>query len=729
MDTSQFTPICGRLASSISFDFNRNKLKGYYINERLYHNEVGTFVANLTEHAQKIGLTLIRQHIPKPAFNEFVRNAKYPVLSFCQYNEDTTPVIFHKDKGGQLQAYIYKNNEEIEVDYPEELLSMVQTNEQNEVQYIVPVPLNSLVSDEEGASEKKNGPVQRLISLLVSEKKTIVYIYFYAIIISIISLILPVGVQAVIEMVAGGVVFDSIALLIAIIIIATLVTGGLQIMQISLVEIIQRRLFVKAALEYTYRLPKMRLEAILGEHAPELMNRFFDILNIQKSLPKILIDLSAAILQILFGLVLLSFYHPFFIVFGTVLISVLVMLFYLTGPKGLKASLIESKYKYKVVHWLEEIARTLYSFKMAGSSNLSIDKTDYYTNNYLKYRKKLFNVLINQYSYIVIFKTVVTGGLLTMGTWLVINREINLGQFVASEIVIVLVIGAVEKLILNIDVVFQSLTAVEKIGYVTDIPLERKDGIQIHNNQKGLNIKLKALSYVYPNTGKKVLHDINLELKEKESICITGFNNSGKSTLINIISGLLDDFEGMVAFNDISIRDINLNSLRDNIARNVSENELFDGSILENVTMGRPQVKLEDVLWALKSVGLMDFVNMQKDGLQTQITSGGKSYSKSTATKLILARCIAERPGLLILNKSLTQINRSERLKLISFLTDKNNPWTLLCMSNDPLMLSVCDRILLMDDGQVIKDDTYENLINDVQFKESILSSEINNDN
>ncbi|PWJ36071.1 peptidase domain-containing ABC transporter [Sediminitomix flava] len=720
MNATQFIPICRRLASIISFDYKSESLKDQFNNDTNYEDNVVAFLQDLSSKAQKIDLALIRHQVTVSDFQQLVAEANYPIFSFYEEQGKLTPVIFYKPDRKSLSAYAYFDNEEVLLEDPEDALPFIHINAEGLVEYVAPIPLDSLVSSDKDL-EKSKGPVQRLMALLGAEKKDILYIYFYAIIISIISLVLPVGVQAVIEMVAGGVVFDSIALLITIIIVATLVTGGLQIMQISLVEIIQRRIFVKAALEYTYRLPRMKVESILGEYAPELMNRFFDILNIQKGLPKLLIDLSAAVLQIIFGLVLLSFYHPLFIVFGLILVSVLIALFYYTGPKGLRASLIESKYKYKVVHWLEEIARTLYSFKLAGSAGLSVEKTDTYTSNYLRYRKKLFKVLIGQYSYIVVFKTLVTGGLLTIGTFLVINREINLGQFVASEIVIVLVLGAVEKLILNIDVVYQSLTAVEKIGYVTDIPLERKGGIHMHKETEGMDIKIKDLSYSYPNASRKVLQNINLEIKGKETVCITGYNNSGKATLINIISGLMENYDGLVSFNKISLRDINLNSLRDTIARNVSEDELFDGTILENITMGKAKVKYQDVIWALESVNLLDFVNMQKDGLQTMITSGGQSYSSSIASKLILARCIAERPKLLILNKSFSKINKPERLQLISFLMNKENPWTLLCISNDPLMLSACDRVVLMDNGQIACEGSYEQMIKNDKFRDCMI--------
>ncbi|MCI5081719.1 MAG: ABC transporter transmembrane domain-containing protein, partial [Saprospiraceae bacterium] len=208
-------------------------------------------------------------------------------------------------------------------------------------------------------------PLRRFFRLLELDRKDIYYIYIYAIFSGIIALSLPLGIQAIIGLIAGGALSASIYVLIAIITVATALNGLLKVMQITLTEHIQRRIFVRSAFDFAYRIPRLRLDKIVSQHPPELVNRFFDTLTLQKGLPKILIDLSTAVLQIFFGLLLISFYHPFFISFGLFLIVLLGLIFVLTGQKGLRTSLKESKYKYEVAYWLEELARTMSTFKLA----------------------------------------------------------------------------------------------------------------------------------------------------------------------------------------------------------------------------------------------------------------------------------------------------------------------------------------------------------------------------
>jgi ABC-type bacteriocin/lantibiotic exporter with double-glycine peptidase domain len=314
-------------------------------------------------------------------------------------------------------------------------------------------------------------PLQRLFRLLGTEGRDIGYVYLYAIVAGLISLSLPLGIQAVFNFVSSGMVFSSVYVLIALVIIGVIISGLILVGQQVLVEVLQQRIFVKAAFEFTYRLPRIQPDALDGTNPPELMNRFFDVLTIQKGLPKLLIDLTAAVIQIVFGIILLSFYHPVFIAFGIVTILVVVGLILILNSSALRTSLSESKYKYKLVGWLENMAGRLPVLRQQPTNADNMAHTDEYVAQYIHYRNDHFRVLKRFYYSAIAFKTLITGGLLILGTTLVVGREMTLGQFVAAELVIVLVTSSVDKLIMSIDVIYDLLTAVEKIGAVTDLPL------------------------------------------------------------------------------------------------------------------------------------------------------------------------------------------------------------------------------------------------------------------
>ncbi|MDN5213062.1 ABC transporter ATP-binding protein [Fulvivirgaceae bacterium BMA12] len=714
MNSNNITQIIREVSQLLGQEHSDFMLTDQYLSTRDYAlDQVVEFKRDLIEVGNSAHVIFLENSLPLDEFPAFLDDIALPVVVFLRADNELHPAILYRQR--QKILCLRPDLDDPPVDFTQEDFNILLTDSNKEVVFLGAFSYKSLVSDNPEDEEKGTPftPMKRLFRLLSEEKRDIVNIFIYAIFIGLIGLTLPLGIQATIELVSGGVVVSSVYILISLVIVGVLAAGGLQVMQITIVEYLQRRIFTKAALEFAFRVPRIKVEAIINQYAPELMNRFFDVLTLQKGLPKLLIDLTAASMQILFGLILLSFYHPFFVFFGVLLLGTLTLIFYLTGPKGLRTSIKESKFKYKVVYWLEELARTINSFKISGNTTLPIKRTEYNINNYLKNRKAHFRVLITQYMHVILFKAIITGGLLIIGTVLVIQREITLGQFVASEVIIILILGSVEKIILYMDVVYDLLTAVDKIAHVTDIPLEKSGGINISrgSNGKGFSIDVHNLKYKFPNAGEYALEDINLKISPGEKVCIAGGSGSGKTSLVNTLSGLHYDYEGIITINGVSLRDLDLSNLRDQIGKNVSQEDIFDGTILENILVGKPHSTPQQAIACIKAVGLDETINQLPDGLDTHIVSGGKGYSSSFINRFILARCLAKNPRLLILNDFFVSFTKSDKLELIHLLAGKDHHWTLLAISNDPVIMAACDSVIVMENGTIKARDSYEALL------------------
>jgi ABC-type bacteriocin/lantibiotic exporter with double-glycine peptidase domain len=705
----------------------RKKLELYYLSNDI---SIRSFADLITETGAIADLAIFKNFIRKEDLFQVLKDLHYPILVFSR-KHNNSPVILIR-KAGKLYQYIITRDEILKVegvedDFTDHLITAGEfsdlNKEKDNIFVITCFPNESVFSPEvKEASDYLEPPTAmgRFFSLLSSEKTEITYIYIYAIISGIISLSLPLGIQSIISFISSGQITTSVVVLVGFIILGILLTGGLQIMQLTLVEHIQQRLFSRTAFEFAFRIPKIKIESVLNYYPPELMNRFFEVMTLQKGLANILLEFSAAILQIIFGLILLSFYHPSFIFFGLVLLSILALILRSTGPKGLKTSLYESKYKYQLVNWLEEIARAISTFKLAGYSNLPLEKTDYFVSNYLHARKKHFKVLVTQYVSFITFKTLITGGLLIMGCILLVEKKINIGQFVASEIIIILIMNAVEKVVLKLDTFYDVLTSIEKIGAVTDLPIEVPKGINFENvvKDKGLYLKIKNLRYKFPNEQDYILKGIDLEISAGERICLSGYNSSGKTTFINIVLGFLTSYEGVVTYNNISLRDVNKNSLISMIGDNVSQEDLFDGTILENISLGKSTVSLENILWAIDAVGLTDFIHSQPQGLNTFLLGGRMGISETTARKLIICRSIVARPKLLILEDFLLGMEKEQKMKLLNLLVGKEYNWTIIVVSNDPDIMKLCDNTVLMKDGKIVCKGPYEAICQEQDLKE-----------
>ena len=269
---------------------------------------------------------------------------------------------------------------------------------------------------------------QRLLGLLKLDKRDILQIFYYAIFAGIVNLSLPLGIQAIINLIQGAQVSTSWIVLVILVTLAVAFVGVLQLMQIRIIENVQQKIFTRSAFEFAYRFPKIKMNQLLNFYPPELANRFFDTLNVQKGLSKILIDFPAALLQIILGLLLLSFYHPFFIIYGILLLLLIYIVFKFTAQRGMETSLDESKNKYKVAHWIQEVARSIVSFKLSGKTNLAMNKTDVLVSDYLGARESHFKILVIQYIQMIGFKVLVTLGLLLIGGILDISSRISYGS-------------------------------------------------------------------------------------------------------------------------------------------------------------------------------------------------------------------------------------------------------------------------------------------------------------
>lgn len=544
-------------------------------------------------------------------------------------------------------------------------------------------------------------PWQRLFGLLRLEKRAVMQVFYYAVFAGLVSLSLPLGIQAIINLIQGAQITTSWIVLVILVTLGVAFVGVLQLMQMRIIETIQQRVFTRASFEFTYRFPKIEMKELRNYYPPELANRFFDTLTVQKGLAKVLVDVPAAVLQIIFALILLSFYHPFFIVFGVLLLLLVYVVFKFTAKKGMQTSLEESKNKYMVAHWIQEVARTVVSFKLSGKTSLALDKNDELVTEYLNARENHFKILVVQFIQMISFKVIVTAGLLIIGGILVLNQEMNIGQFVAAEIIILLVISSVEKLILGLESFYDILTSLEKIGQVVDKELESPIGDAPIFKDKFL-IELSELTYGVSNRDKNILENINLKIPSQTSLLIRGESGSGKSSLLRIISGVLKPTKGNIFLDDFSLKNLHINKYRSNIGLSLSEETPFEGTLRENITFGDSSITDEDVFWAVEKVGLSEFVKQSSKGLNTIIKPEGKQLSYTKAKKIILARAIVMKPKILILEDPLDQFEIEEAKQIINFLTDKNRPWTLIVSSMNNRWLDKCTNTITLKEGKTV---------------------------
>jgi len=550
--------------------------------------------------------------------------------------------------------------------------------------------------------DKKVSTLARFLEILRHERHEISSIYFYSIFAGLVQLSLPLGIQSIISFVLGGAISTSLVLLVIVVILGVFLNGLLQVNQMKIIEKIEQRLFVRYSFQYANTIPNLDPKEVDGYYLPELVNRFFDTISLQKGIAKILLDMPAASIQIVFGLILLSFYHPVFIFFGILLLSTLYIILRTTGNRGLETSIEESNYKYKVAGFLQELARVIVTFKFSRNRELHITKTDNYVGGYLSARTAHFRILLFQYWTLIVFKVLIVSAMLIIGGYLLVNQQLNIGQFIAAEIVILMVLGSVEKFIVNLDKVYDVLTSIDKINKVTDKPVEQWGTLSFESILSPVEISLRGVSFAY-HEGKDVLHNINFQVAAGQKVCITGRDSSGKSTLLRLLSGTYKNYGGSITMNGVPLNNYDVRTIRRNTGILVQMQDIFQGTLKENICVGDESITHFEMNELAEMVGLKPFIDQHKEGYDLMLYPTGQHLSARVIKMILLMRALIHKPAMLLLEEPWLGLEEENADTIKKYLLSYPKDKIVVVVSADESFAQQCDSVVVMEGG-IIKE-------------------------
>ncbi|MEJ8597797.1 ABC transporter ATP-binding protein [Riemerella anatipestifer] len=538
-----------------------------------------------------------------------------------------------------------------------------------------------------------------LLNLIKLERKDIINIYLYGILSGLVYLSIPLGIQAIISYAFGATMVTSIYLLIAFVVLGTWLTGYFQIKVMMIIEKIQQKIFVDYTFKIAKRLPDIDLYSVNNYHLPELINRFFDTQNLQKSFSKMLLSIPTSIIQIIFGVILLSLYHVWFLVFGIFLIIGIVVLFKLTMKQGIETSLKESDSKYHLAAWLEDLSSAIKIFKVSSNSNIHLEETDKRVLPYLDYRTQHFHVLKFQYKLVIFFKVVITLVMLSIGVYLLINQKLNIGAFMAVEIVILLLLSAVEKLIKSLESYYDTITALAKLDKITELKMENNGKHDIyHNSNTGVNISFNRVNYSFDGKTNK-LENISFDVTANAITVISGDTASGKSLLLNLIAGFYIPTQGNIFINGVGIENIDMNIYRSKLGLMIDERGIFKGTIFENISVGNENIKLDDVVSLAKEIGI-DSHYFSND-LLSVINDVNYQLPYSTKKIIMLLRAFIGDKKLVLLKEPLEGLGENIKPKLIEYIQKTAQHRTYIIISQDKDLIKASQHHLSMNKGKL----------------------------
>ncbi len=560
-----------------------------------------------------------------------------------------------------------------------------------------PPMLEALRSPLEEGTTYKGRPGYRLLALLRLERREIWIVIVYSVGVGVLTLVGPVAIQVLVNIIAFESLLQPLVILTAFVFVALGFAAALKAFRIYTVEIIQRRFFVRVASDFGLRLVRSKAEAFERFNGPELVNRFFDVVTVQKGAADLLMNGVSLLMQTVVGMLLLAVYHPWLLGYDLILLVVMLWVVFGVGRGGVKSAIKESQGKYAIAAWLEEIAAYAPALKSSSGVGYSMARVNGMVREYLAHRTAHFRVVMRQVVSSLAVQALSVSLLLGIGGLLVMRGQLTLGQLVASEVVITMVVSAFAEFSKKLETYYDLLAALDKLGQVIDLPLER-GGSRVPGSRRGpAAIELVDVSVV-ASGGEPALDRISLKIEAGERIAVTGPAGAGKSALARVLAGLRNPEPGCLRVDSLDVRDLSPVAYRETVAL-VDGDQAFSDTIERNVTLDRPDIGLEQVHDALHRVGLLETALALPEGLQT-ILSHGAPLTREQAERLVLARAIAGEPRLVIVDQVLDRIGNPQAFdSACDRLFAPDAPWTLVCMTNHSDVVKRCGRSLHLEDG------------------------------
>lgn len=569
-----------------------------------------------------------------------------------------------------------------------------------ELSFLVATPSAPLEHVKSEDSAEHLDPLSRVARMMSTERRDLVLIVVYAVGYGLMSLAVPIAVETLVSTVAFGSLMQPVVTLMVLLAAVLAFAAVMRAYQFYIVELVQRRIFARAAVDVAHRMPRVSIERFQHHGTPaELVNRFFDAITVQKAAGMLLVDGLTILLEALLGMILLAFYHPFLAAFDVMLLLGILFVLFVLGRGGPHAFIEASKSKFEVAAWLEEIAHHPIAFKSAGWTRYATDRASDVVRRYLLKRSKRFRVVLRQIIGTYSIQVFANTALLGIGGYLVIQRQLTIGQLVASNLIVAAVVEGFTKFGKQIEAFYDLVAGADKLGHLTDLPLERTGGAPSPAGDGPAEVEIRGLSYVVED--RRVLDDVDVTLEPGSRTLVVGREGSGKSVLAELLFGLRTPSAGVLRVDRVDTRDLSLEGLRGMVALS-RDVEIFDGSVAENVSGGSALCDAAAMRAAIEAVGLKEEIEALPNGLSTHLRDKRGPLSSGQRRRLALARCIAMRPRVLVVDETLEALDEDHRARVLAALTAKNAPWTLVVTSKDDRIAPMFERVLRIDQGCVL---------------------------
>lgn len=467
----------------------------------------------------------------------------------------------------------------------------------------------------------------------------------YGIGVSLLSLATPISVQFLVNTVANTALAAPLVVLSLTLFGLLILFGLLYALRIHLMELFQRHFYARMVQEISLLSVYAQDPFFSDRKSSSLFNRYFDVIIVQKAIPVLFIGGFSVVLQVAVGFVLVSLYHPLFLVFTLVMSALIWVIWLVWGARAIRTGIDLSHAKHETANWLETIGGSNGFFKSERRVDYAIARTDEYTHDYLNAHRRHFRQHFSQTLSFLLLYALASAALLGLGGWLVIQGQLTLGQLVAAELVLSVAFFGVAQLGVYLTYFYDLCAAVEEISLFYEVEQEPPSS-ESELTSDDHTIVFRGVR----GTARGDEVEFDLEIPTGAMVMARAGNHGVQRLFTNFLKLHQRSSHGFVTVGGVDVNDLEAYNLRKDV--HVLDRPSFVGmTIREYLALSCKDTASKRMMGALETVGLIETVSNLEKGLDTPVAYTGWPLSAVELQQLKLANALLERPRILVLSQ------------------------------------------------------------------------------
>lgn len=559
--------------------------------------------------------------------------------------------------------------------------------------------------------EKRNendNSLMRFFYVLKNQKSLLWNIFLTSILYTFLGIISSFYFKFLVDYVLKDKLVTTLNILIIGVIILEIIKIFLSIFRGFLLMFLGQRIDVSILFGYYNHMIRLPMKFFSSRKAGEIISRFSDADNINDTVAETVLSLMLDVIMSVVGGIIVYFQNQYLFFISVVLLLLYtIIVFSFKGIlKKVNREVLENN--SQMTSLVIQSINGIETIKTYNLEKRIQDETEFKYLKVLKSSLKRTKIGIFLGTLSEIVELLGSMAIIWIGSMQVINGKLTLGEMMVFNTLLGYFTEPVKNLIGLQPTIQTAMVSADRLGEVIDLDIEQKDERIIPDNLKG-DIEIKNLDFRY-GTREQILKNINMKIKKGEKIALVGESGSGKTTLAKLFLKFFDFEKGEININDFNIKDIDITFLREKISYISQDIFLFNNTIKENLMLNET-IKMEEVIEMAKKINAYDFINQLPQRFNYVIEENGANLSMGQKQRLSILRALLKKPDILIMDEATSNLDTITENIIQNTLNNLDMEMTIIIIAHRLSTIRMCDRIYVLDKGEIIESGTHEELV------------------